>query len=351
MTIQPWHRRQINLADTTTLGAKAVADELVCIQHPAQLRTVHELAQVRDLPLQLIGGGSNVLLAPRLAGITALMLTRGLRAQQDGGKTLVVAEAGENWHGLVRWSIARGLAGLECLALIPGSVGAAPIQNIGAYGAELSDVLRWVEVFDRTSGRIERLSASDCQLSYRDSVFRRPEGARFIVLRIAVALAAAEGTVPSADRYPDVALELARLGISRPSPGQLADAVIRIRRRKLPDWRRFGNVGSVFKNPTVSTAQFEQLRARWPALKGTATAGGWRLSAAQLIDLAGLKQQRVGPAWPWARQPLVLILERTAGGADGGAFLALLQLIRRSVKARYAIDLEIEPRPIGHSLG
>ncbi|MEM1433317.1 MAG: UDP-N-acetylmuramate dehydrogenase [Pseudomonadota bacterium] len=350
MSIQPWHRRGFNLASETTLGATAVAEELVCVQHPAQLPVARQLARVRGLPLHLIGGGSNVLLAPEIPGLTVLMRTRGLQLRERGNRSLIVAEAGENWHGLVRWSLARGLAGLECLALIPGSVGAAPIQNIGAYGAELSDVLEWVEVFNLHSGRTERLAAADCALSYRDSLFRRAEGAHLIVLRVAIVLAQAAGRIPATDRYPDIARELALLGCRSPSPLQVAEAVVRVRRRKLPDWRRVGNVGSVFKNPTVNTAQLEQLRSSWPMLKASSTERGFRLSAAQLIDLAGLKRERRGAARPWNRQPLVLVLERKPGGADGRDFLELLRHVHQTVSDRYGINLEVEPRPVGRDV-
>jgi UDP-N-acetylmuramate dehydrogenase len=209
-------------------------------------------------------------------------------------------------------------------------------------------VLEWVDVFDQHTGRIERLTARDCRLSYRDSLFRRPQGAHLIVLRIALNLATAVGTPPPADRYPDVAIELDRLGIRNPSALAVAEAVVRVRLRKLPDWRRVGNVGSVFKNPTVSAAQFAQLRRQWPVLKATRTGQGWRLSAAQLIDLAGLKSLRVGAARPWHRQPLVLTLLPAAGGAAGSDFVALLRRIREVVADRYAINLEVEPRPVGY---
>lgn len=350
MSIQPWHRHSLNLADQTTLGARAIADEVIYVQLPAQLQTAWQLARVRGLPLRLLGGGSNVLLAPRIAGLTVLMRNRGLQVLQRGSKTLIIAEAGENWHGLVRWSLAQGLAGLECLALIPGSAGAAPIQNIGAYGVELSDVLEWVEVFDQQTGCLERLSAQECQLSYRDSLFRRPEGTHLTVLRIALGLAPTAARIPPAERYPEVAIELERLGMRRPTPLQIAEVVTRVRRRKLPDWRRIGNVGSVFKNPTVAPAQLTQLRERWPAIKATPSDAEWRLSAAQLIDLAGLKLMSVGGARPWRRQPLVLTLENVPGGADGRDFLELLNRIREVVRDRYAVNLEVEPRPLGHDL-
>lgn len=372
-------QREVNLAPFTTLGARAIAERVVYVRTLPELRFARQLARVRDEPFTVLGGGSNVIPAPYLPGVTALMRTRGIDQRQSRTTTDLIVAAGENWHGLVRYSLAQGLAGLEGLALIPGLVGAAPVQNIGAYGSELAEVLRWVEVYDLESDRLYRLTGDQCALGYRDSRFKQPGGEALVIVQVGLRLHRGAAAPVSAIRYPDVALELARLGLKQATPLQLAEAVIRVRRRKLPDWRRVGNVGSTFKNPTVTAATFSALKQRWPELKSTAVAGDCRLSAAQLIDLAGQKSRQIGQARPWHRQPLVLTLrkpvpasrsrthsetgsesrsERRSGdganahvtGSDGSSvtdFLQLAATIREAVRRQFAVELELEPQLLG----
>ena len=284
----------------------------------------------------VLGQGSNVVLPERLDQPVVLAAWRGLRLRARGGEALLTAAAGEGWHGVVRYSLGQGWAGLENLALIPGSAGAAPVQNIGAYGVELSERIVEVRVFDRAENRVRTLAAEACGFGYRDSLFKA-DPVRYAVLSLTLRLAR---RLAMRLDYPDVELELQRQGVTKPTPRQVAEAVIRIRRRKLPDPRHWGNLGSFFKNPIVDPGQAERLAGSEPGLVAHPVAGGVKLAAAQLIDRCGWKGQRWDRVGVWHRQPLVLI---NFGEGRGPDFLALGEQVRRSVRERFGVDLELEP--------
>ena len=284
----------------------------------------------------VLGQGSNVVLPERLDQPVVLAAWRGLRLRVSGDDALLTCAAGENWHGVVRYCLGQGWAGLENLALIPGSAGAAPIQNIGAYGVELSERVAEVRVFDRAENRVRALTAEACGFGYRDSQLKA-DPARYAVLSLTLRLAR---RMPVRFDYPDVEQELRRQGVTQPTPRTVAEAVIRVRRRKLPDPRQWGNAGSFFKNPIVDPGQAERLARTEPSLATYPVAGGVKLAAAQLIDRCGWKGRRRDGVGVWHRQPLVLINFGTASGPD---FLALGEEIRRSVRERFGVDLELEP--------
>ena len=303
----------------------------------------------------VLGGGSNLL----FAGDPVQPLLS-LRAQDvallahDGEHAHVRADAGTNWHALVQWTLDQGLAGLENLALIPGTVGAAPIQNIGAYGVEVGERIAVVEACDRASGQIVRLGRDACGFAYRDSVFKRRPDA-WVVTAVEFALSRAPRVALG---YAGLADELATAGIAHPTPRQVADAVVRIRTRKLPDPARIGNAGSFFKNPVVPAAQADALRAAHPRLPvyplapfpadaaahGQAPAALAKLSAAWLIEQCGWKAHRDGDAGVSDAHALVLV---NHGDASGAQLLALARRIAASVAARFAVALEPEPRIVG----
>lgn len=311
----------------------------------AQVRSVEELRKFLLPPAveqaRILGEGSNVILAPNLTCRVCLMRIRGIRLLPAGnGDVDLTVAAGENWHELVRWTLGQGVYGLENLALIPGSVGAAPVQNIGAYGTELSDFFLELTALDLHTGNMVVLDRRDCEFSYRGSLFKS-SSQRFAITSITLRLS--RRAAPRTD-YPDIQIELQRLGIDQPSPLQVAEAVIRVRRRKLPDPRKMPNAGSFFRNPIVSTAQAERLRTAHPDLKQFAVAGGVKLSAAQLIDRCGWKSRQDGSLRVWQRQPLVLV---NPAGLDGRSVLKFADTIRQDVFNRLGIELEIEPDSIG----
>ncbi len=255
---------------------------------------------------------------------------------------MVTAAAGESWHALVRRTLGAGFAGLENLALIPGSVGAAPIQNIGAYGVELAGRLDSLRVFDRLSGTVEQFGPEDCRFGYRTSIFKA-EPDRYAVLAVTLRLGRHGQLVLD---YPDLGRELHRQGWWDPNPRQVAEAIMGIRQRKLPDPRRWGNIGSFFQNPIVTPVRADHLAHSIPGLVRHIADDGIKLSAAQLIDQCGWKGRRSGPVGVWYRQPLVLV---NRGGASAEDFLAVARTIRVAVLRRFGVPLQLEPTVVGDS--
>ncbi len=331
-----------SLSAVNTLGVPSRADHVVVARSANELAELAAEAQRRRLPWTVLGGGSNVVLGARVPGVVCLVRLRGRKVEPVRGGARITAAAGEGWHDLVRFSLGQGFSGLENLALIPGSVGAAPVQNVGAYGVELADRLVCLRALDPRTGKILQLDRDDCGFGYRESRFKTAEAAHLVIVDVTLELR--RGGSPVVE-YPDLALELERLGRARPSPAQVAEAVIRVRRRKLPDPRRVGNAGSFFKNPELEPAAAQALCRRYPELvHREGTGGRIKVSAAQLIDLCGWKGRQVGPVAVWHRQPLVLV---NRGGATGRDVLAVSEDIRRDVESRFGVRLELEPRVLG----
>jgi UDP-N-acetylmuramate dehydrogenase len=257
---------------------------------------------------------------------------------EDERYRYVRAAAGENWHAFVQWTLAQGIGGLENLSLIPGTVGAAPIQNIGAYGLETKDVFHSLTAFDPSTGATREMNAAECRFAYRDSVFKRDEGRHLIILDVTFALP--KPWRPNL-RYAELAQALAEQGVAEPSARQVADTVIAIRRRKLPDPAVIGNAGSFFKNPVVGGAQCAALLERFPTLVHHAQPdGGEKLAAGWLIDQCGWKGRSLGAAGVYPKQALVLV---NNGGATGAEVVALAKAIQADVQERYGVLLEPEP--------
>ena len=332
--------RDASLRMRNTFGVEATAPLLVEVADAAALPGV--LARhAGDAPM-LLSGGSNLLFAGNPPGAVIALATRGIAMTEDGEVAIVRADAGATWHEFVLWTLRHGLCGLENLALIPGTVGAAPIQNIGAYGVEVRERIRAVEAFNRRDGAMVRLDNAACGFAYRDSLFKRdPE--RFVVTAVEFAL---PRTPALRLDYAGIGEELAAMGVADPTPSQVADAVIRIRRRKLPDPAVLGNAGSFFKNPIVPAVQAEALHARHPSLptfRGNDD-GTRKLSAAWLIDQCGWKGHREGDAGVAASHALVLV---NHGHATGMQLLDLARRIAASVRERFGVDIEPEPRIVG----
>ncbi len=329
-----------DLSGLNTLGVPAEAAQAYRIQRTDDLLAV--AGKLRGGAVLILGGGSNVVLPRRVETPVCLMRNRGIRASGRGEQVAVTAAAGENWHDLVRWSLARGLRGIENLALIPGSVGAAPVQNIGAYGVELAERFVSLQALDLETGRLQHLDRSDCAFGYRTSLFREAPG-RFVILEITLALAREPGPVSTG--YAGVEEELQRMGIARARPVDVAEAVIRVRRRKLPDPRRVPNVGSFFRNPVITRAHYQRLTVGGRQLKSHPEGDGVKLAAAELIahcmkDAAGGWAGKDAPVRVWPRQPLVLT---NPGRCDGARVLAVAEEIRRAVLERFGVRLTIEP--------
>jgi len=286
----------------------------------------------------ILGGGSNLVLrGGELATVLKVEIAGRRKLGVEDGATIVEAGAGENWHDFVRWTLVRGWAGLENLSLIPGTVGAAPVQNIGAYGLEVAKRIHSLDALDLLSGEARTFDASACRFTYRDSVFKR-EPNRWLVTAVRFRLPRAWR--PLTD-YGDIARELAAKSIEKPSPLQVSETVIAIRRRKLPDPAALGNAGSFFKNPVVDTARCAALLAKNPALPHYPQPDGReKLAAGWLIEQCDWKGRRLGPVGCHAQQALVLVNHGEATGAD---VLKLAGRIQADVRAHFGIELEPEP--------
>ena len=329
-----------------TFGVHATAPMLVEVADAAALPELFGYAMLRDGPVLVLGGGSNLLFAGDPPGATlALTAQRIDMLEDDGTGAIVRADAGVAWHDFVLWTLGHGLCGLENLALIPGTVGAAPIQNIGAYGVEVRERIHAVEAFDRKSGGFVRFAAGECEFAYRDSLFKRdPE--HYIVVAVEFALSR---TPALKLEYAGIGEELQAMGVeAAPRASQVAEAVIRIRRRKLPDPALLGNAGSFFKNPIVPVAQADALLARHASMPVFRGAGddSRKLSAAWLIEQCGWKGHRDGDAGVAPSHALVLV---NHGDASGAQLLQLARAISASVQARFGVAIEPEPRVIGAS--
>ena len=333
--------RGAELRARNTFGVAARAPLLLEVERTGALGDALALAGGRS-PL-VLGGGSNLLFAgdPE-AAVLALRANDIDIVADDGSRAIVRAEAGADWHALVRWTLDRGLCGLENLALIPGTVGAAPIQNIGAYGVEICEFVQAVEAFEPATGRMRRLAAADCGFDYRDSLFKR-ERDRWIVTAVEFALA--RGAAPRID-YSGVREALHAAGTDAPTARDVFDAVCALRRSKLPDPALIGNAGSFFKNPVLPLAQAQALADAHPGLALYPGAGpdSRKLSAAWLIDACGWKGHRDGDAGVSDRHALVLV---NHGAASGAQLLALARRIAGSVAGRFGVMLEPEPRIVG----
>ncbi|MBL8396616.1 MAG: UDP-N-acetylmuramate dehydrogenase [Candidatus Accumulibacter sp.] len=330
-----------DLAARTTLALPGRAALL------ATIRSIDQLRQVRALTADgrrrfILGSGSNIVLTGDFDGLLLQPAFSGRQLiGEDADAWYIRAGAGENWHALVHWTLEQGWPGLENLALIPGSVGAAPVQNIGAYGLELSDRFLSLETFDLATGRLRRLDRAECRFAYRDSIFKQQgwhlEG-RQVIINVTFRLPRAWQPLTG---YADLASELDRRQLASPTARQVAEAVMAIRQRKLPDPTRLPNAGSFFQNPLMSAADADQLAQKHPSLpRYPQPDGRVKLAAAWLIEHSGWKGQDLGPVGMYEKQALVLV---NRGGARGADVIALTQAVQASVRQRFGIELTPEP--------
>ncbi|WLD65118.1 MULTISPECIES: UDP-N-acetylmuramate dehydrogenase [Pseudomonas] len=329
---------QVSLKPFNSFGIDVRAQLFAEAHSDDDVREALACAAVHALPLLVIGGGSNLLLTQDIPALVLRMATQGIRVLHDDGLQVVVeAEAGEAWHPFVLWTLEHGFCGLENLSLIPGTVGAAPMQNIGAYGVEIKDVFAGLTALDRQTGELRDFSLQECQFAYRDSLFKHETG-RWLILRVRFALSRASHLKLD---YGPVQQRLAGQGITEATPSDVSRAICSIRREKLPDPAELGNAGSFFKNPLVSQALAEELRGLYPDLVAYPQADGqMKLAAGWLIDKAGWKGFRDGDAGVHKMQALVLV---NYGGATGHDIANLALRIQRDIAERFNVELEMEP--------
>jgi len=336
MTLQ-W-QEQVSLKPYNTFGIDVKARYFSPAHDDQEVRQALSQAQQHGLPLLVIGGGSNLLLTRDIDAWVLHMASRGRRVLSDDGERIVVeAEAGEPWHPFVQWTLAQGYCGLENLSLIPGTVGAAPMQNVGAYGVEIKDVFVGLTALDRETGALRDFGLAECAFGYRDSLFKRNPG-RWLILRVRFALSR---TLHARLDYGPVRQRLAEQGVTEPTAQAISEAICSIRREKLPDPAELGNAGSFFKNPVVAAAQVERIRAQYPGVVAYPQADGQvKLAAGWLIEQAGWKGYREGDAGVHRLQSLVLV---NHGQASGAQMHALARRIQADILERFGVELEMEP--------
>lgn len=330
-------RENVSLASFNSLALPGRAKYYARIAAAGQLTA---LAKIQHC--FVLGGGTNLVLAGDFDGLVLHMAISGRAlACEDADAWYVRAGAGENWHDFVQWTLARGWPGLENLSLIPGTVGAAPVQNIGAYGLEAGDRFHLLNAFDTLTGERVCFDRAGCRFAYRDSVFKQ-EGwhlsGRFVITDVTFRLSKRWRPITA---YADLAKELAGRGIARPDARQIAEAVIAVRRNKLPDPAQLPNAGSFFHNPVVCAKTAERLLAAHPKLAHYPQPDGRvKLAAGWLIEHAGWKGRDLGPVGMYEKQALVLV---NRGGATGNDVIALMRAVQRDVQAKFGIELTPEP--------
>ena len=329
-------QKEVTLTHLNTLGLQSVAPLFIDITTESQLKELVESRLFTDQSPFILGGGSNVLLNERLTDPVLKMSIPGVEIIHDDGKCVEVkAGAGENWHKLVTWAVNSGLGGIENLALIPGTVGAAPIQNIGAYGVELESLFVSLEAYDLERKEFLTFNKEECEFGYRDSIFKRELKGVMVVTSVTLRLHKKDHVIH--DAYYALQEYLHQNKILNPGIEDIYQAVIDIRQSKLPDPSMIGNAGSFFKNPVIEQWQFNELKKDWDEIPGYPDgAGSVKVPAAWLIEKAGWKGLRIGNVGTYKTQALVIV---NHGGATGKEVLAFSKKIQQSVSELFGIDL------------
>ncbi|MFM1792423.1 MAG: hypothetical protein RLZZ252_777 [Bacteroidota bacterium] len=324
------------LLSLNTFGIQANAKTCVYIENIEQLQEV--IKQFQGLPKQILGGGSNVVLTGNLKTILLVNRIKGIQIiSEDSEFVLLECGAGENWHETVMHTIENGWGGLENLSLIPGTVGAAPIQNIGAYGAELKDCFVQLSAIDLESGEFCSFSRDECKFGYRESIFKHEVKGKYIITSVQFKLA--KNPVIKT-QYGDIQQTLQDWGIPNPGVADVSKAVIHIRQSKLPNPAEIGNCGSFFKNPVIEVEHFNQLKLEFPTIKSfDAGPGKVKVPAGWLIETAGWKGFREGNYGVHEKQALVLV---NYGNATGKEIIELAKRIQADILQKFQIVLEME---------
>lgn len=331
-------KEQVDLSPYTTMGVSVKAKHLVECSTRDDLITAIEFAQEKNLEVLVLGEGSNILFVNDFQGLIILNRIGGLEVvEEDDDHVTISVGAGENWHRLVLWCIDRGYGGIENLSLIPGTVGAAPIQNIGAYGVELQEVFVQLEALHLDTGRFITRNNQECGFGYRDSIFKKELKGKVVI--VSVSLKLSKKPQPRFE-YASLKQKLEEKGIVNPGIKDVSDAVIEVRQSKLPDPKEIGNTGSFFKNPVISVFLFDELKRQYPELPGYAvTEHLVKVPAGWLIEQTGWKGKRKGDAGVHSKQALVLV---NHGSATGIQLWELASEIIEVVQDKFGIKLSPE---------
>jgi len=326
-----------SLKPFNTFGIPVYAHFFAEIFSETDLGAILQDASAKAQPLLVLGGGSNVLFTKDFEGLVLKVSIPGISAEQQGARVVVTAGAGVVWNDLVMYCVQQGFAGVENLSLIPGTVGASPIQNIGAYGVELKDVFHSCRAYEIATGEMRTFAYADCKFGYRDSVFKNELRGKYIITEVSFDLST-EANVNI--QYGAIQSELANRGIAQPTIADISDVVSSIRVSKLPDPSTIGNAGSFFKNPVVDREKFEAVSAKFPELVYYEVPGNQvKLAAGWLIEQCGFKGKVVGQTGTWKNQALVLV---NHGGATGQEVYSFSEDIIQAVRAKFDVILERE---------
>lgn len=326
----------VSLLPYNTFGLDAHAQHFVEVHNVAELQAALKTA-IR--PVFVLGGGSNILFTRDVAGLVIKNAIRGIEEVfRSANKVHLKVGGGENWHQFVLYAVNKGLGGVENLSLIPGTVGASPVQNIGAYGVELKDVFVELEAVELATGQVRTFTAAECQFGYRDSLFKRMAKGQYCITSVTFVLTSAEHHLHLG--YGDLQRTLAENDVTEPTIADVSRAVIQIRSSKLPDPAVIGNCGSFFKNPETERATLERIQITHPQAPHFDLANGQvKIPAGWLIEQCGWKGKRVGHTGCYEKQALVLV---NYGGATGAEVQALAQAIIQSVAEKFGLRLEAE---------
>ena len=327
-------KHNISLQPYNTFGIHAIAKQFAVFTDIGELQ---ELLMPETTDRLILGGGSNILLTKNFNGLVLKNELKGKELiKEDDDYYYVKAAAGEGWHSFVQYCLQNNYAGVENLSLIPGSVGASPMQNIGAYGVEIKDVFYELEAYHIQDKKLVTFTANDCEFGYRESVFKRKYKGEFVITSVTYKL---NKTPVYHTGYGAITQELERMNVTTLSIKAISNAVINIRQSKLPDPKVIGNAGSFFKNPTIANILYHQLKNNYPDMPGYAVNGQTKIPAAWLIEQCGFKGYRKGDAGCHVNQPLVLV---NYGNAQGAEILALSETIINTVNDKFNILLERE---------
>ncbi len=331
-------QKNIDLKPYNTFGISSLAEEYVSLRSISDVQQVFKDASTRERTSLILGGGSNMLLTRNIEGLVAHIEIDGIDIVSETDEHIdVEVGAGVNWHQFVMHCVANNWAGIENLSLIPGNVGASPMQNIGAYGVEVKDLITSVQAIDRNTGDEQTFNASDCEFGYRTSIFKTTARDQFVITRVGYRL---QKTPKINTSYGAIEQELERLGVNDPGIADVSKAVINIRSSKLPDPKELGNAGSFFKNPIVSSEKCEALKEVYPDVPHYAQPdGSFKIAAGWLIEQCGWKGKKVGNTGAHAMQSLVLV---NYGNATGIEIYDLSEEILQSVATRFGVTLERE---------
>lgn len=328
--------KNYSLKPYNTFGLEVLATNLIRVRSGKALR---EALQLNLQPLFILGGGSNVLLTKKVDGLVLKNEIKGIKIKKESNKSVTIAVGGgENWHELVLWSVQKGFGGLENLSLIPGTVGAAPIQNIGAYGVELSSIFKKLEAIDLSTGKKQVFKKKDCQFGYRESIFKKALKGKYFITKVYLKLSKKNHQLNTS--YGAIQDRLQTKGIQHPNIKDISDIVIAIRSEKLPDPATLGNSGSFFKNPEIPQEQFRTLQQAFPdIIHYDLPDNKVKIPAGWLIEQCGWKGKKVGNTGAYSKQALVLV---NYGGATGEEVKNLAFQIMDSVKQKFGIALNPE---------